>query len=83
MGFPLMTQDQVRNSCGKRAIGVQATEVLLYLLTVKMIMIINGFFFNLPENMEHGNCTANSSILNGNTNTVELQWLEHLWDHEN
>ena len=31
MGFPLGTQDQVRNSCGKRAIGVQATEVLLYL----------------------------------------------------
>ena len=24
-----------------------------------------------------------SSILTGKPYTVELQWLEHLWDHEN
>ena len=30
MGFFLGTQEQVRNSRGKRAIRVQATEVLLY-----------------------------------------------------
>ena len=28
--FPLGTQEQVRNSHGKRGISVQATEVLLY-----------------------------------------------------
>ena len=29
MGFFQGTQDRVRNSCGKRAISVRATEVLL------------------------------------------------------
>ena len=29
--FFLGTQERVRNSCGKRAIGVRAIEVLLYI----------------------------------------------------
>ena len=29
-GFSLGTQERVRNSCGKRAIGVRAIEVILY-----------------------------------------------------
>ena len=32
MSFFLGTQEQVRNSRGKRAISVRATEVLLYML---------------------------------------------------
>ena len=33
MEFFLGTQERVRNSCGKRAISVRATEVLLYIFS--------------------------------------------------
>ena len=34
VGFLLGTQERVRNSRGKRAISVRATEVLLYILEI-------------------------------------------------
>ena len=44
MGFFQQTHEQVRNSCGKQATGVQATEVLLYRISS---VIRRGFF--LPK----------------------------------
>ena len=36
MSFFLGTQEQARNSCGKQAISVRATEVLLHICTMFM-----------------------------------------------
>ena len=44
MGFFQGTQEQVRNSCGKQAISVQAIEVLLYfVLRNKSIVNLKWF----------------------------------------
>ena len=45
MGFFPGTQEQVRNSCGKRAISVRATKVLLYML--------NLLFYSITSFAEH------------------------------
>ena len=46
MGFFLGTQDQVRDSSGKRAISVRATEVLLYMQKI----LPNGGLMSLVHN---------------------------------
>ena len=38
MNFPLKTPERVRNSRGKRAIGVRATEGLLYVKKDKNVL---------------------------------------------
>ena len=116
------TSKRVRNSRGKLAIRVPATEGLLYstdlntakssrlvvvcLKTISLIgssslthfcindygpssfRIINQELFQLnlishSETYSSTHCETVPADSNRNYYTVELQWLEHLWNHEN
>ena len=50
MRFFQGTQERVRNSRGKRAISVRATEVLLYYLNFKQILVQQGILDNILQN---------------------------------
>ena len=52
MGFFLGTQERVRDSHGKRAISIRATEVLLYIHLIHDLSLVNKLLFasGLPFN---------------------------------
>ena len=78
MGFFLGTREQVQNSRDKRAISVRAIEVLLYLAVLVILCMI------LQSKVLLVLCPLYGCLcLCMHVHTVELQWLENIWNHEN